>query len=67
MKVRISYIVEVDDRFRRAIRHHYGETGLATRDELKRWFKQNGETMNDDIVFYLNQDESESADRRAGE
>jgi len=31
MKVRISYTVDVDDRFRRAINNHYAKPGLASR------------------------------------
>lgn len=53
MKVRISYTVDVDPRFRRAINNHYGEKGLATRADVKEWFKRYGESANHDIMFDL--------------
>lgn len=49
MRVRISYTVEVDDDFRREINNFYGQEGLASREEVKRWFEQYGESMNDDL------------------
>ena len=53
MKVRISYTVEVDTRARRAIRHHYGEPGLATRHEVQRWYQQMGLQGDDDLLYDL--------------
>lgn len=53
MKVRISYVVEVDDTIRRAMRHYYGQNGLATRDEIKQWYEQNGGTLDDDALAEL--------------
>ena len=49
MKVKISYTVEVDDEFRRAINEHYGRPGLATREEVKRWYEAYGNSMDADL------------------
>ena len=49
MKVRIAYTVEVDDDFRRAVADWYGRSGLATRDEIKRWYEANGRSLDDDF------------------
>lgn len=49
MKVRVSYLVEVDDEFRRRINIYYGRPGLANRDQIKRWFEMYGESMNQDM------------------
>lgn len=62
MKVRVAYTVEVDDFYRRAIRHHYGQEGLATRREVQDWLRQNGSSGDDDIVSDLQQNE-EAANR----
>ena len=55
MKVRVSYIVDVDDGFRRAIVHcSGGETtkdGLATRATVVDWFRLHGDSMDDDLTF----------------
>jgi len=60
MKVRISYTVEVNDRFRRAIQHRYGEEGLATRKEIKRWFEVFGDTETENALWDLEQFEKEA-------
>jgi hypothetical protein len=53
MRVRVSYVVDVDDGYRRAIIHHSGgeatADGRATRAEVARWFQQYGETADDDL------------------
>ncbi len=51
MKVKIEYVVEVPDEYRAAIRRFYGKPGLATRDEVKRWFENYGSSMDDDLSF----------------
>lgn len=58
MKVRISYTEDVDDDFRRAIRIHYGGTGLATRLEVQRWFESYGSSENDNLMQELGHVES---------
>ena len=51
MNVRISYVVEVTDQTRRAINMHYGKPGLATRDEVKRWYEAQGTSSDDDLSW----------------
>jgi len=53
MRVRVSYAIVVDDRYRRALRFHYGidSGGKATRSELKEHFEQNGGTISDDLLW----------------
>lgn len=50
VKVRISYTVEVNDDIRQQINAHYGRDGLATRDEVRRWYQSFGESMDDDLA-----------------
>lgn len=57
MKVRIAYTVEVDDDFRRAINLHYGEPGLATREDVRDWFAAHGESASDDLMYELQESE----------
>ena len=49
MRVRISYVVEIDDAFRREINRWYGRPGLASREEVKAWYESNGTSMDDDL------------------
>jgi hypothetical protein len=53
MRIRVSYIVNVDDGYRRAILHHSGglatKAGLATRAEVIEWCRQNGASQDDDL------------------
>lgn len=49
MRIRVSYVVEVDEWWRRAIRAYYGQEGLATRDEVKSWCETFGDTMNGEL------------------
>ena len=49
MRVKIEYIVEVDDTIRREINAWYGKPGLANREEIKSWYRSNGESMDDDL------------------
>lgn len=51
MKVRVEYAVVVNDDIRRAIRMHYGRDGLATREEVKEWYRSFGESMDDDLSY----------------
>jgi hypothetical protein len=41
MKVSLGTI-EVDDYMREALAHHYGQTGMATRDQIRRFVLDNG-------------------------
>jgi len=49
MKVKISYTVDVDDDIRRAINDWYGREGLASREEVQRWYEANGHSMDMDL------------------
>jgi len=49
MKVRVSYVVEIDDRLRRSINMHYDLPGLASREDVKRWYMSNGTSADDDL------------------
>jgi hypothetical protein len=53
MRVRIAYTVEIDDVIRRAINEWYGRPGLATREEIRRWYENNGRSMDDDLSYEL--------------
>lgn len=53
MRVRVAYTTTVDNFFRRAIRFHRGEPGLATRAEIQAYFEQNGSQGDDDLTFEL--------------
>ena len=58
MRVRIEYVVTVDDRMRRAINHRFGKPGLATREDIKEWYRQNGGQCDDDVGWELDQFET---------
>ena len=62
MKVKINYVVDVDDDFRRAINLHYGEPGLASSLDVKRWFEAHGHAASDDLMWDLQQEEKEEED-----
>jgi hypothetical protein len=49
MRVKISYVVDISDDIRRAINAWYGRPGLASRDDIKRWYEANGHSMDDDL------------------
>lgn len=55
MRVRVSYVAEVTDEYRRALRGWYGQEGLATRKELKEHFEQYGNTLDDDLLHQADQ------------
>lgn len=40
MKVNINYTIEVTDAERRAINIYHGREGLATREQVKDWYKK---------------------------
>jgi len=60
MKVRIAWTEDVSDDTRRAIRLHYGQPGLATREEVQQWFRSYGGSMNDDLSRLV--DDAEAGD-----
>jgi hypothetical protein len=51
MRVRIAYTIDVSDEYRRAIREYYGQEGLATREEIKNWWREYGESMNENLAL----------------
>lgn len=63
MRVRISYIVEVPDSWRRQINEHYGRPGLADRAAIKAWYRLHGEAMDDDLsASWVGDDDPEEDD-----
>ena len=62
MKVRVAYTAVVDDDYRRAIRHHYGAPGLATREEVRRWLEEYGSCMDTDLYYDLRYADDERND-----
>lgn len=60
MKIKVAYTTEVSDEYRRAINLFYGQPGLATRDEVKRWLYAYGTSMDDDLSRLLD-DREEAA------
>lgn len=57
MKVQIAYTIEVSADRRRAINQFYGRPGLATREEVKRWYQSNGESLDLDLDDALEENE----------
>jgi hypothetical protein len=51
MRVRVSYVVEVDDMIRREINAYYGKPGLASRAEVQAWYEARGLQMDDDLSW----------------
>jgi hypothetical protein len=49
MKVRVSYLVQVDNDIRRQINAFYGRPGLASRAQVQAWYEAKGRTMDDDL------------------
>jgi hypothetical protein len=50
VKVRVSYVINADEGFRKAILHYGGETGrLATREEIRQWCMNFGDSCDDDL------------------
>ena len=62
MRVRVSYTVNVDDHYRRAVNLFYGECGLATRKQIRDHFWLYGQTADDDMRHTLDKTEGRDAD-----
>lgn len=58
MRVHVSYTVEVSDDLRRAIRNHFGQIGMANREEVKNWFHMHGDAETDTVLSDLEGRES---------
>ena len=67
MKVRISYTIDVNDEYREAIRNHYGEKGLATREEVRAWAEIYGSSCDADILCELEEHKTYEALRERDE
>jgi hypothetical protein len=48
MRVSMKTVV-VDDDFRSRLRRYHGQTGLATREEVRSWYESNGDSCNSDL------------------
>lgn len=59
MRVRVCYTVEATDEYRRAINHHFGRPGMATRADVQQWLEQNGTSCDDDIMYEYENDRAE--------
>jgi hypothetical protein len=62
MKVRVTFTGWASEELRRAIRHYYGEEGMATREEVRDWWKKQAHSVDDDILFDLSLHDAEAAD-----
>lgn len=49
MKVVVTMTLDANPWVRRAIRHHFGEDGLASRAEVVRWYQHHGRAMDMDL------------------
>jgi len=49
VKVRVTFTVDVDDRFRRALNHYYGREGLASRSDIQKWYESNASSVDADM------------------
>ncbi len=56
MRVRVTYTVDVTDDYRRAIRAYYGLDGLATRAEVQQWLWNYGNSMDDDLMAWAEEE-----------
>ncbi len=64
MKVKVEFVVDIDDRIRREINAWYGRPGLASRAEVKRWYEANGRSMDDDLRMQADELEDQTTTRR---
>jgi len=55
MRVRVAYTTTVSDYYRRAINHHYGKPGLASREEVRAWLIAHGASEDDNVTWELDQ------------
>ena len=53
MKIRVAYTVDVSDEYRRAINLHFGQPGLATRQQVIDYLQLNGSQGDDDLMWDL--------------
>jgi len=51
--VRVQILFAVSDQLRRAINHHLGRPGKATRQETKSWLWQHGHSRDEELLAAL--------------
>jgi hypothetical protein len=51
VKVRISYTVDCDQHFRKALAARFGKPGLATRADIKSWYEQKGDLCDANLLY----------------
>lgn len=52
MKVHVAYTTEVDDEDREFINRRYGRPGLATREQVRDFFRDFGEVNGRGVISY---------------
>ncbi len=50
MKVRVSFIIHIGDKFRRAINYSFGLSGLASEQEINDWYGVNANHGVSDVM-----------------
>lgn len=63
MKVRIEFTVDVPDEYRRVLNAHFERPGLASRQQVKDWYRGMGEDNGDALMGDMLRMEEEAADR----
>ena len=51
--MKLHILFAVSDKLRRAINHHHGRSGQATRQEVKSWLWQHGHSRDEEILAAL--------------
>jgi hypothetical protein len=59
VKVRISYVVNVDREYRKALNSFLGRKGIASRRDIKQWYMNNGSSRDDDIMYEYEKEKKE--------
>jgi len=57
--VKLHILFAVSDKLRKAINHHHGKSGQATRQEVKSWLWQYGHSRDDEILAELYAEEND--------
>jgi len=67
MKVRVSFTVDVDDEFRKALGAYAWcntEGDIATRAELKKWYEHNAMSMDESALVEYQDEKERPCDER---
>ena len=51
--MRVQILFSVSDQLRRAINHHFGKAGHASRQEVKSWLWQYGHSRDEELMAAL--------------